>query len=108
MRSLEDGETVQAATRTVSVNPREQEFPMNMEQMKPSRKADSLMAEIVDALDTISSAYWHVEMIAMACRYTPGDDAKAFAAVTHTALEKLVAAQEQFKGVCQHLREVAA
>lgn len=79
-----------------------------MKQMNASGKAGGLLAEIVDALDTISAAYWHVEMIAMACRYAPGDDAKAFAAVTHTALEKRGAAQDQFKGVCQHLREVAA
>ncbi|MBT0779443.1 hypothetical protein [Paracoccus sp. pheM1] len=60
------------------------------------------MQNLGDALDTLSEAYWHIELIAIACRYDPGSDAKAFAAVTHTALKKLEAAKAQIEDLWRY------
>ena len=66
------------------------------------------MQNLGDALDTLSAAYWHIELIAIACRHDPGSDAKAFAAVTHTALEKLEAAKVQIEDLWRYQKQGGA
>lgn len=56
--------------------------------------------QLGEVLDTLHDVRWHIELMELATRYDPGDEAKAFSAVIYTTLQKLEDARSKLEGLC--------
>lgn len=65
------------------------------------------MKDLGDALDLLSDVRWHIEVMELATRHNPEDDAKAFSALIHTTLEKFHQARGALEALWQQEQGVA-